>query len=68
MTDLLKHHIEKKTNQTLSKIDSNQFAKLVFEKSFNKKNLLVEEGGFCNYIYFIEQGSCYSYLVIVKNK
>lgn len=35
---------------------------LVFEKSFDKKAVLVEEGGFCNYIYFIEQGSCYSYL------
>jgi CRP-like cAMP-binding protein len=62
MTDLLKHHIEKKTNQILTKNDSNQFAKLVFEKSFDKKDLLAEEGGFCNYIYFIEQGSCYSFL------
>ena len=62
MTDLLTHHIEKKINQTLSKNDCNQFAKLIFEKSFDKKDLLVEEGSFCNYIYFIEQGSCYSYL------
>lgn len=62
MTDLLKNHIEKKTNQVLSKNDIDQFAKIVFEKSFDKKALLVEEGDFCNYIYFLEQGACYSYL------
>jgi CRP-like cAMP-binding protein len=62
MTDLLRNHIEKKTNQVLSKKDIAQFAKIVFEKSFDKKALLAEEGGFCNYIYFIEKGSCYSYL------
>ena len=68
MTTLLKSHIEKKINQSLSEHDFDKFIKLVFEKSFEKRDLLVEEGGFCNYIYFIEQGACYSYLTDEKGE
>ena len=68
MTTLLKNHIEKKINQSLSEHDFDKFTKLVFEKSFEKRDLLVEEGGFCNYIYFIEQGACYSYLTDEKGE
>ena len=68
MTTLLKNHIEKKINQSLSEHDFDKFIKLVFEKSFEKRDLLVEEGGFCNYIYFIEQGACYSYLTDEKGE
>ena len=68
MSSLLKNHIEKKINQSLSVHDFDKFIKLVFEKSFEKKALLVEEGGFCNYIYFVEQGACYSYLTDEKGE
>ena len=68
MTSLLKNHIEKKINQSLSEHDFDKFIKLVFEKSFEKNQLLVEEGGYCNYIYFIEQGACYSYLTDEKGE
>lgn len=67
MTDLLKNHIEKKIHQTLSENEFSQFERLIFEKSFDKKGLLVEEGYFSNYIYFIEKGACYSYLTDKKN-
>ena len=36
--------------------------KLMVEKSFHKKDLLIEDGHHNNCIYFIEQGSCYSYI------
>ena len=68
MTTLLKNHIEKKINQSLSEHDFDKFIKLVYEKSIEKRDLLVEEGGFCNCIYFIEQGACYSYLTDEKGE
>jgi len=42
------------------------FRELAFEKSFDKKQLLAEEGKACSYQYFIEQGSCYSFYVNEK--
>src|SRR5574337_1074427 len=61
MEDILKKHIEKKLNQTLSKEVYDQFSKLVFEKSFDKKKQILEEGTICNYMYFVKQGACYKY-------
>lgn len=38
------------------------FSGLVFEKSFDKKISMIEEGSICNYIYFVLEGSCYSFI------
>lgn len=66
MIALLKSNIEKTINQPLSENEFNLFARLLFEKSFDKKAVLAEEGSICNYIYFVEQGSCYSYITDPK--
>lgn len=39
---------------------------LSFEKSFDKKQFLAEQGNYCKYQYFILEGSCYSYYVNEK--
>ncbi len=62
MAASLRKNIEKTINKTLSDAAFEEFLKLMSEKSFEKKDLLIEEGSVCNYIYFIEQGACYSYL------
>ena len=68
MLTLLRSNIEKTIKQTISDTDFEQFSKLMFEKSFDKKDVLVEEGEHCNYIYFIEQGACYAYIVDHKGE
>ena len=62
MMPSLKANIEKTINQNITDREFEQFFKLMFEKSFEKKDFLIEEGNICNHIYFIEQGACYSYL------
>lgn len=64
----LKTNIEKTINQTLSDDEFGQFSKLLFEKTYDKKTLLLEEGNFCNYVYFIEEGSCYSFITDNKGE
>ncbi len=62
MSALLRKNIENKLGH---KIDNKHFEMLVnlmLEKHFDKKDFLVEEDNTNNYIYFIEQGSCYTYL------
>lgn len=68
MKALLRLNIEKTINQSISDSEFEQFSKLIVEKSFNKKDFLVEEGVACNTIYFIEQGSCYSYMTDNKGE
>jgi CRP-like cAMP-binding protein len=64
----LRSNIEKTINHPITDSDLEQFLMLMFEKSFDKKDHLVEEGDQCNYIYFIEQGACYSYIVDDKGE
>jgi CRP-like cAMP-binding protein len=63
---LLRHNIESTIHQALSDELYDSFRSFLFEKSFDKKYLLSEEGKLCKYIYFIEQGSCYSSIVNEK--
>lgn len=57
----LRQHIEKTIQKPLPEEEFREFSSLIFEKTFEKKSCLVEEGKDCNYIYFIDQGACYSY-------
>lgn len=66
MHPLLKQSIEKYTQQHLSSDCEARFNDLIFEKNFEKKSFLVEEGNPCKYIYFILEGSCYSFLSDAK--
>lgn len=66
MNDLLRLNIEKTINQQITDSEFEQFSKFMFKKSFNKKDFLVEEGSPWNYIYFILEGSCYSYILDKK--
>ena len=58
---ILQAAVEKIVGQSLSENALAQLSQLVTEKSFDKKTLLAEQGANCNYIYFIEQGACYSF-------
>lgn len=62
MSAQLKTNIERKLKQTISDKDLDLFLKLMFEKTYDKKDLLIEEGNNNKYIYFIEKGSCYTFL------
>lgn len=58
----LKTNIENTIKEPISEKDLSAFCNLMFEKSFDKKHVLVEEGNVSNYIYFIEEGSAYSFI------
>lgn len=62
MHSLLKSSIEKLVGQKITPDCEKRFSELIFEKYFDKKIPLVEEGQHCKYIFFIVEGSCYSYL------
>jgi CRP-like cAMP-binding protein len=62
MSATLKSNIEKTIGKPISDKDLTTFSKFLFEKSFDKKTLLTEEGEVCKYIYFVEEGSCYSFI------
>ena len=64
--NLLKTNVESTIQQTLTDELYNSFSSFLFERSFEKKHLLSEEGKHCKYIYFIQQGSCYSSIVNEK--
>ena len=68
MKSALRSNIEKTIGQPITDHDFEQFSKLVFEKTFDKRDILIEEGNLCHYIYFIEQGSCYSYITDDKGE
>ncbi|MCO5237534.1 MAG: Crp/Fnr family transcriptional regulator [Chitinophagaceae bacterium] len=61
MNSLLRQNIEKTLGYPVKDAVFEAFAGCVFPKSFDKKILLAEEGRYCKYVYFIEQGACYSY-------
>jgi CRP-like cAMP-binding protein len=62
MHNLLRTNIEKTINQKISDTEFQQFLQFLQSKKFDKKHRLIEEGQTCEYIYFVEQGSCYSYM------
>lgn len=64
----LQSNIEKYTGQKLSDECSSRFSELLVEKTFEKKEKLLEEGNYCKNIYFILSGSCYSYIYDTKDQ
>ncbi|MFA5244687.1 MAG: Crp/Fnr family transcriptional regulator [Pedobacter sp.] len=63
MEDLLRSNIEKTIARTISDEEYKLFSSFFFEKSFDKKAILAEEGEHCKYVYFILKGSAYSYFL-----
>lgn len=68
MYTLLRENIEKTLGYTIPDASFRAFEDCVFPKSFDKKILLAEEGQSCRYVYFLEQGACYSYLTDPKGE
>lgn len=68
MYPLLRKNIETTLGRSISDNIFDEFTALVFPKSFDKKAILAEEGKICRYSYFVEQGSCYSYLIDQKGE
>lgn len=62
MYSLLKEKIEQYTGQVVDENCWEKFQELLFEKTFEKKQLLAEGGKICKYNYFILSGACYSFL------
>jgi CRP-like cAMP-binding protein len=62
MFSSLRKNIENTIGQALSDEEFAGFSKLLVEKSFERKSMLVEEGADCKYIYFIAEGACFSFL------
>lgn len=63
MEDLLKQNVFKTIGHHLTEQEYELFTKFVFQKNFDKKTILAEEGKTCRYVYFILKGSAYSYYV-----
>lgn len=63
MEELLKQNIEKTLGEKIPDGMLAKFMELSFERSFFKKQFLVEAGNACKYQYFILEGSCYSYYI-----
>ena len=61
--DILLQNIERTLNKSLPRELVPVLQQYVFQKSFEKKSLLAETGRVCRYLYFIEQGSCYSWYI-----
>lgn len=60
MIDLLKENIERTIGIPIPNGNCTTFSNFLFEKSFDKKDVIVEEGQLCKHIYFITEGSCSS--------
>lgn len=66
MNELIKNHIQKTIGLSLNDNDCIRFSDMLYEKQFDKKDFLVEEGSYCKCIYFITEGSCYSNIMDEK--
>lgn len=68
MHSSIRLNIENTIGQTLSVKEFAAFSDMLVEKTIQKKELLVEEGTATDYIYFIELGSCFSYIMDHKGE
>jgi CRP-like cAMP-binding protein len=58
----LRDNMLKTIGKPLADADLERFGALMTEQVFEKKAPLGEEGRVCKYIYFVLEGSCYSYI------
>jgi len=58
----LKSSIERTIGRKVPDENCEIFSNYLFEKTFDKKDILIEAGSVCKYIYFIKEGSCYAHL------
>lgn len=63
MENLLRANIERTISQSIGDDCFDKFQSFFFERSFDKKHILVQKGEPCKYVYFIYEGSAYSYLL-----
>lgn len=68
MNYLLRQNIETTLGYPVKNAVYEAFSACMFPKSYDKKILLAEEDRFCKYVYFIEQGACYSYYIDKKGE
>ena len=68
MVEFVKSNIENTLGEKITDEMFSHFLQLSFEKSFDKKELLTEAGGTCNYQFFILEGACYSYYLNEKGE
>lgn len=68
MLAVLKENIEKTLGRSVSDEVLHAVGDCMFAKTFDKKALLAEEGQSCRYVYFVLEGSCYSYLIDAKGE
>ena len=61
MLAALKENIERTVGRKVPDDNCSIFSSYLFEKTFDKKDILIEAGHVCKYIYFIKEGSCYSH-------
>lgn len=62
METLLRQNIHRTIGADLTPEDESILSSLMVHKSFDKKTLLATEGETCKYLYFILQGTAYSYI------
>lgn len=63
MNLLLRENIEKTIAQSVSDAEFKSFEKYFFQKKYDRKIILAEEGKICRYVYFFQEGSAYSYYI-----
>lgn len=68
MQDVLKEHLRKTIGPALDESVFNAFHALMFVKSYDRKDMLAEEGRICRYLFFFLEGSCYSFIVDQKGE
>lgn len=66
MPTTLRQNIEKTLGQAIPEEIMESCRDLLFEKGFDKKEVLCRPGATCKYQYFILEGACYSYYINEK--
>ena len=66
MESLIRKTMERTLGEEISAEMLTDLNKLSFEKTYEKKEYLVEAGSTCNYQFFILEGACFSYYLSEK--
>jgi CRP-like cAMP-binding protein len=66
MIEALKSNIERTIGENLAEKDGADFTALLVERTFDRKTILTEEGSICKDVYFVLEGSAFSYITDSK--